>query len=174
MRKVSRSNDLGHPVPGFSQRTSKRRGFVSMQLIFILPLLVITTIAVVQFGKQIVARETISASATAGARTAARGGDVRDVTRSVARALATDKIGVSEHGHTVIVIEKYGEKPKWSGNADVKCNPAGPKLKLGEVRVTVCVRGGKNGSARIPNWFGSMGRPMSLRRIQSSALLTVE
>ncbi len=174
MRKVHRTKTLNDSSFRSWLKKLQRRGVVSLQVVFVLPILVITTIAVVQFGMQVVARETISASATSGARAAARGGDVREVTNAVANALATDKIGTSERGHTVIVTEVYGEKPKRTGNTNVECRLPRMKLKPREVRVTVSVRGGRRGSVRIPNWFGALGRPLSPRRIQSSALLTVE
>lgn len=127
-----------------------------------------------QFGLQVVARQTITASAVAGARTAARGGNKEDVTKTVAKTLATDKIALNNKANTIVVIERFGEEPKSAGNTKIRCRPFGPELREGEVRVTVCVLGGRRGSPRIPNWLGFLARPMSPRRIQSSTLLTVE
>ena len=122
-----------------SSRRARRRGVISMQVVLIVPMLLIMTITIVQFGMQILARQTINASAVAGATTAARNGGLEDVTRSVSRVLGTDKIRVHKNGRVAILLEQFGREPAVAGNTRLSCRPSGPKLRPGEVRVTVCV-----------------------------------
>ncbi|GAB4151983.1 MAG: hypothetical protein Tsb009_27640 [Planctomycetaceae bacterium] len=152
----------------------KRRGAISLQVILLIPLLLIATISVVQYGMQVVARQTVQAAATAGARTAARGNKSEDVTKAIAHVLAADKIPVHQNGQVVIVQEHFGKEPIITGNISIPCKPNGPNLREGEVRVTVCVLAGSKGSSRIPNWLGALGRPLSPKHIQASSLVFFE
>jgi TadE-like protein len=151
-----------------------RRGISSLQVIFILPILILFTIAVVQYGAWLVTKQTIAASCAKAARTAARGGELRDVKRTVAKVLATNKMGVSDNGDVAIVVERYGKPSETAGNPQVTCRRCGPEVQPGEVRVTVCVRRGRFAGRRIPNWLGVLDRWFTPRQLQCSSLAAVE
>lgn len=149
----------------------RRRGVNSVQLALFLPLLIIFTIAVVQFGLCLVAKQTVANSAAEGVQTAARGGDLDDITRTVARGLGTDGIPIRKDGDVAILVERHGKQPEIAGNAAVSCCPFGPDLQPGEVRVTVCVRRGGSTNNSIPSWLGDNFSP---RRLQFSSLAAIE
>ena len=74
----------------------RRRANVSVQLIFILPLLVLAIVAAVQFSIWSVARQTVNSSAIDGARVAATGGThARCCPRCAQSALGTESRGAA-------------------------------------------------------------------------------
>lgn len=154
--------------------SSRRRGITALQVILILPFLLLFTLAVVQYGVSLVTKQTIAASSAEAARTAARGGDLKDVRRTVARVLGTNKMPVSDQGDVAVVVERHGQQPEIAGNPQVSCRPHGPELQSGEVRVTVCVRRGRFAGRRIPNWLGAAGRLFTPQKLQCSSLAAVE
>lgn len=155
-------------------RNDRRRGTTSVQVILILPVLFLFTLAMVQCGSWLVTKQTIAAASAKAARTAARGGDLNHVQWTVARVLGTNKMGVGRRGDVAIVVERHGTEPAFAGNPHVKCRPYGPALQPGEVRVTVCVRRGRFAGRRIPNWLGPLGRFFTPRKLQCSSLAAVE
>ena len=143
-------------------------------MVFILPILILFTIAIVQYGTLLVTKQTIAASCAKAARTAARGGELQDVRLTVAKVLATNKMGVSDSGDVAIVVERHGKPPETAGNPQVAYQPRAADVQPGEVRVTVCVRRGRFAGRRIPNWLGVLGHSFTPRRLQCSSLAAVE
>jgi hypothetical protein len=155
-------------------KRNRRRGITSVQVVLILPFLILFTIAVVQYGMWLVTKQTIAASSAEAVRTAARGGDLKEIERTVAKVLGTNKMRVSNHGDVAIIVERHGKPPEVAGNPRVKCRPHGPDVQPGEVRLTVCVRRGRFAGRRIPNWLGAIGRGFTPRKLQCSSLAAVE
>jgi len=179
--KQRRCNTVGrvfNPPSGRVENPSyekdARRGISSLQVVFILPILILFTIAIVQYGTLLVTKQTIAASCAKAARTAARGGELQDVRLTVAKVLATNKMGVSDSGDVAIVVERHGKPPETAGNPQVAYQPRAADVQPGEVRVTVCVRRGRFAGRRIPNWLGVLGHSFTPRRLQCSSLAAVE
>jgi len=157
-----------------NRSTRRRSGVTSLQVVFLLPLLILFTIAIVQFGILLVAKQTLVAASTKGVRTAARGGELKDVQRTVARVLGTNRMDISRDGDVVILLEQHGHRPQVAGNQNIECRPQGPELRRGEVRVTVCLRQGGRAGRHLPNWLGSVGLHLSPSHLRCSSLAVAE
>lgn len=134
-----------------------------MQLIFIVPVLVLVLIAAVQYGLWSVARQTVASATIDGARVAAGNGSNKEIVKAVAKSLSANKMRLDSR-RAVIVIERYGRAPDYLGNRSLIKRLYGPKLRPGEIRVTVCLLPG----ARAPVWLRWSKREPQMR---SSSLL---
>lgn len=172
MRRIR--NQLVSPKPTGRCPSARRGGSIALQLVFVFPLLLLLTLAVLQTGMWLISRHTVSSAACAAAQTAAKGGDMQHVARTAARALGTNKLQLSADGDAIVVLERYGKEPQFAGNGSISCRPFGPQLQPGELRVTVCVRRGRFAGGRLPNWLGAFAAGTSAGGLQSSSLAAAE
>jgi hypothetical protein len=152
---------LSRPVPACrrrGQQQGNRRGVSVLEALCVVPLLLLMTVATLQFGLQMVARQGVAAAAVAGVREAARGADVEDVTARVAAVLAAHRLGSSDQ------VSVHLE----TGNGDDDS-----QLPPGQVRVTVILEAqGRGGVA--PDWLGDWGLSLGRRCWQASSLALME
>jgi len=131
-----------HPRPTHV-RPRQRRGSITLEVSLILPLLIILTVATIQFAIFTVVEQAIVHSATVAAREAAKGASLSELTCIVEAVLAPHGITIGDHA--AVVLEDPQAIPPVQTAGTIACTPAdSPALESGEVRVTVCVDlGGK-------------------------------
>ncbi|NLF73396.1 MAG: pilus assembly protein [Candidatus Anammoximicrobium sp.] len=147
-------------------RRQNRNASVTLEFILILPFLVVTLLAMVQFSVALIVRQAVTHAATVAAREAGKYEDIQEVARVV------DAVLQSAHGIDVATVTVPGGTPPLEdevtavvdsgvrivlevgqpdaagrnatpydfGDTNVTCNPpAAPTLQSDEVRVTVCI-----------------------------------
>ena len=151
-----------------SGRRRQRRGVETLQLVLVLPLLVIVTIAALQYAVLVIVQEAATHAATVGAREAAKGADADDVRDVVNEVLSPHQIMTGPNAS--VVLETFGAAPEQRGL--LACGPiAGPPLNTDEVRVTVCV---DIASPPLLNCLTMFGIDFTGQRLEISALSPVE
>jgi Flp pilus assembly protein TadG len=156
----------------------RRRGAVTLEFIIALPILVIVTLALVQYGVLLLVQQAVTHAATIGAREAAKGADV------VATAASVSNVLSGTHGITISDTAGSGAKVLLEssdnlaivtetefGDPDLTCNPPAPALGANEVRVTVCL---SLTSKPLLNVLAAYGLSFSGKRFEISALAKKE
>ncbi|MGQ9607103.1 MAG: TadE/TadG family type IV pilus assembly protein [Thermogutta sp.] len=115
-----------------------RSGGLTLEAVLILPVLVLTFLAVLQFGILMLVEQTIVHAATVAAREAAKGADVDAVVLSAQSVLSLH--GLSVGPAMTLVLEDPLSNDPVQVRGDLPCDIAGlPPLKPGEIRVTLGV-----------------------------------
>lgn len=119
-------------------RPRRRRGSQTIELILVLPILLIVTFAIFQFGILMTVHQAVTHAATVAAREAGKGATAAQLECVVEEVLKPHGLTV---GDCVSVVLEDGEgDPDAEQIGAVACNePASPDLAPGFVRVTVCV-----------------------------------
>lgn len=82
--------------PGAKSPACRRRGGVlSVEMLFLLPLLMLFVLAIVQFGMMLHARQQLSAACREAARTAALGGDAERIRQTLLMHLGDSRLSAS-------------------------------------------------------------------------------
>lgn len=153
----------------------RRRGSSTLEAIIVIPVLVIITVAAIEFGIVLVVEQAIAHAATVAAREAAKEAvlkspsDVADELVDVVNTmLAPHNLTV---GASVAFALEVGESPTERRGA-LDCDPpATPMVAADEVRVTVCVR---LDTAPFPNLLSGFGVDISNRCVRRSSLVKIE
>jgi Flp pilus assembly protein TadG len=149
---------------------------VLIEFLLTLPVLVIASLAVFEFGMVILFHQAVVVAATEGAREAAKGGDINDVADVVNEFLATHNVSVTAAATSFgnLILEDGDAGTATYLNADtatLPCDaPSDPALVPGELRVTVCVRLTDGMGAPIPNLLSSFGFSLVGKRLEASSL----
>ncbi len=154
---------------------SLRRGVVTLEVILCLPVLIIATLAALEFGVVLVVQQAITAAAIEGAREAGRGSTPNKVAAAVDTILAVHNIAGATAGTPDARVQvEVGTNSAAVGDTSIPCTPTGPAtLGSGEVRVTVCVRM-TDGDRPVPDWLGYFGFSLTGKTYQISALAALE
>lgn len=88
MRLLTSRTRLGRITP-------HRRGYLTLELLFVFPLLIMLLAGMIQLSMTLHARQQLVAACREGARVAALGGDATDVERAVHRSLGDGRLGES-------------------------------------------------------------------------------
>jgi hypothetical protein len=124
------------PPNGRPPRLARRRGAVTFESILVLFVLVMASLAAVQFGLALIVKQAVSHAATVAAREAAKGADADELVCVVERILAGHRIEIGDRA--TLVFEDAGLAPQTRGT--LPCPPPEePEIEGDEVRVTVCV-----------------------------------
>lgn len=117
------------------RRPRRRRGSMALQVVMVMPILLIVTLAIFQFGVLLLVHQAITHAATVAAREAAKGADPAQLECIVEEVLKPHGIYV---GPTMgIVLEDPDCNPPLG---DLACSAPPPVvLQPDEVRVTICV-----------------------------------
>jgi Flp pilus assembly protein TadG len=75
---------------------SKRAGYLAIELLFVLPIIVIMVLAMVEFSMILVARQQLTAASREGARVAAIGGTTADIDNAVHTYLGTGSLAAAQ------------------------------------------------------------------------------
>jgi hypothetical protein len=115
-----------------------RRGALTVEALFIIPIILLITIAIIEFGILLSIQHSVVLSAMKGAREAGKGADIDDLVVIVNEKLAPHNLAV---GTSVAVRLEDLAASTDVQQGDPACNPlpSTPGLQAGDVRVTVCV-----------------------------------
>ena len=160
---------------GVPRAKKSRRGAVVLELILALPVLIIATVAVLEFGIIVLVQQAIVTAATEGVREAARGSSPNAVAAVVDRFLTVHNFAGSTAGTPDARVDvEVGPASSTVGDATIPCTPTGPAaLNTYETRVTVCVRV-TDGDRPVPDWLSYFGFSLTGKTYQISALATLE
>lgn len=141
-QNLSRENTTMSRPPHAQQnrprRFCRRKGSLTLQIVLVLPILLVATIAIIQLGFLLTLRQAVYHAATVGAREAAKGGDIDHVTCVVNSILRTHGIQVGTCASVILEDVAVSLTPIQAGTATCYPPPT-PVLDGNEVRVTVCV-----------------------------------
>jgi Flp pilus assembly protein TadG len=148
---------------------------VVLELILAMPVLIIATLAVLEFGVIALVQQAIATAAIEGAREAARGSMPNEVAAVVDTFLAVhDFAGATAAMPDARVDVEVGPASSTVGDATIPCTPQGPAvLNANEARVTVCVRMSDN-DRPVPDWLSYFGFTLAGKTYEISALAPVE
>ena len=120
------------------RRGDRRRGVQTLEVIVVLPIVIITTFAVFQFGIAMVVEQAVTHAATVGAREAGKGADIDELVVVVEEVLFPHGITIGTDA-SVVLEDPMAPSPV-EQRGTVTCDPPlAPTLGVDEVRVTVCV-----------------------------------
>ena len=120
----------------YSHLTRRRRGSSTIESILVLLVLLIASLAAVQFGVALIVKQAAEHATTVAAREAAKGADVDDLVEVVDRVLEGHRIAI---GSDATVVLEDGPSPTES-RGELDCDPPSePEIDSDEVRVTLCV-----------------------------------
>lgn len=159
---------------------ASRRGVTVLQFTLLLPILLLLTIAVIQFSILGAVEGTIQSAAVEGAEEAALGENLHRIAQVVNRLLASQNLEVTPEGNVLILVETvdpitgrvYIATVGNSSLADV-CVPQGPSLLPHEVRVTVCAQI-TDSQGPVPDWLAFFGISLEGQLIKASSLKVSE
>ncbi len=158
-------------------RRAARRAVLVLQLVVVLPLLLIATLACFEFGMVFMIDQALLTAATQGARIAAKGGNMTNVVTAVNQTMSVYGIQIQPSTSDAnVVLEEAGQPTV--NYTSVPCTPHGPTLQStpAETRVTVCLayRKAASGSAwlrgSIPDWLQIFGFSWGTTQFRVSAL----
>lgn len=155
-----------------------RRGFQVMELLFAAPILMVLFVAAMAYGKVMMLRSGVTRAAVAGAREAAKGGDILDVAEAVNRVLAAYEAAVTagRGSGTKVLLERGAGTVAAYGDPCLSLTPPAPAAG-DEIRVTVCIApGAKKTDGRRPvlPWSGILGPVFYGNRLSIGSLVKSE
>ncbi len=153
-----------------------RRGVLTIQLILALPILLLATLAVIEFGVLMLVHHATCTAAIEGSREAEKGADCNQVAGIVAAYLSAHGLEITPHGPVRVVCEKRiggVTHVESRGNGGIACQPNGGPLNNGEVRVTVCAKA-SDGVSPVPDWLAVFGFSLSDRVVSASSLTYID
>lgn len=122
-------------------RGSRRRfkGSITLEVALILPILVLLTIATIQFAIFTTVEQAVVHAATVAAREAAKGATVGKLECVVETVLSPHGVTIGDHAS--VLLEDPQASPSFTQVGSLACTPASNPTAPdpGEVRVTVCV-----------------------------------
>jgi len=145
--------------------------------------LVIATVAALEFGILLIVNQTVQAAVTEGVREAAKvGATTNEIAMEIDEILSVHEVTFTPTTPNTTddarVIIEYGPPVSTSserGNTSIPCSPNGPSVGTDEVKVTVCVNVTDNaGEHPVPDWLSSFGFSLSGRVFEISSLANVE
>lgn len=146
---------------------ARRRGSQTVELILVLPLLLIVSLAIFQFGVLMVVHQAVSHAATVAAREAGKGATVQDLECVVNEVLSPHGITIGDRAS--VLLEDPQAAPPIESKGNLTCTaPATPPLDSGEVRVTVCV---STSCRPFINPLASLGFNLAGRTLSVSAVV---
>jgi hypothetical protein len=143
-----------------------------VQTLFVLMILLAATVAILEFGIAILVKQTVVASAAAGARALAAGGSPPEVLALIAQRLRVHGIEIGPTAGACIRLESAGSAVSL-GNPAWDFAGAGPTPSADEVRVTINVLMTQN-NRPIPDWLAACGISLRGKLIRASSLALLE
>lgn len=165
-------------------KIKRRKGSVLLEFILAFPLILIISLAIIEFGFFSLLQQTITVSAIEGSREAAHvGATSTSVGNLIDQYVAINSLNLDVgaqpaapgQGDVLVVIETGGIPTQTIGNSDIPCTPVGPAPSPFEVKVTVCLNlTDTNGTTPIPNLLSSFGFTLSGKQLEISAMTGLE
>lgn len=166
-----------------SAHSTQRRAAIIVEFLLVFPILLITTVAVLEFGILSIVNQTVQTAATEGAREAAKIGATTNEIATViddilsVHQITFDPTATNGTDDARVVIE-YGAPISTSverGNTGINCSALGPAVGTDEVKVTVCVNvTNAAGQQPVPDWLSTFGFSLSGDTFEISSLANVE
>ena len=166
-------------------RRKRRNGSVLLEFILAFPIILILSLAIIQFGFFSLLQQTITAAAIEGSREAAQIGSTSDsVGTLIQNYVAINSLNfvvapaAPGAGDVLVVIQEGGVLPINTtslGNSDIPCTPVGPDPDISEVKVTICLNlTDTNGTFPLPNLLSSFGYTLSGKQLEISSMTGLE
>lgn len=159
----------------------RRRGVETLEAILALPVLVIATVAVLEFGIALLVQQAVVDAAIEGAFEAAKEGSntslaAREVRRQLAVHNLTFNTAATNATDDVRVVVENGflGTTEQRGNITLACFADGSAPDATQVRVTVCVLMTDGNNHPVPNWLAFAGFSLTGRRFEASATAQIE
>ena len=166
--------------------SSRRKGSVILEFILAFPLILIVSLAIIQFGFFALLQQSITAAAIEGSREAAKVGATVDSVGNLIQeyvdlnsSLMLDvgqQPAAPAAGNVFVSIEDgSGTLTQTIGNSDIPCSPVGPAPTVSEIKVTICLNlTDTNGKVPIPNLLSTFGFTLSGKQLEISAMTGLE
>ena len=123
---------------GLRLRKPTRRGFQTVEVIVVLPIVLIATLAVFEYGIAMVVEQAITHAATVAAREAGKGATMDQIESDVNAVLAPHNLEVGEF--VSFIVEDLEANEPVDQRGTLTCDaPTAPAIEIDDVRVTVCV-----------------------------------
>lgn len=164
-------------------RASRRKGLEYLELVVVMPILFMATIAIFQFGIMMLYHTAVTSAAVEGAREYAKpGATPTNVADNIQSILAIHQVQfnttttVAGFGDAYVLFELSDTMSTTTderGNSDLAVSAVGPPtFSANEARVTVCSKLVSDNDRPVPNWLKYIGLDLSARhiRVSSSAL----
>ncbi|QDV49474.1 TadE/TadG family type IV pilus assembly protein [Gimesia fumaroli] len=175
-----KTNQRDNPV-GARRRT----GSVILEFILAFPIILILSLAIIEFGFFALLQQTTTAATIEGSREAAQVGSTSlTVGNLIQEYLAINSLtlivapAAPGAGDVLVVIQEGGDLPAQTtslGNSSIPCTPVGPAPSPAEVKVTVCLNlTDTNGTFPLPNLLSSFGFTLSGKQLEISAMTGLE
>ncbi|GIX02541.1 MAG: hypothetical protein KatS3mg112_1478 [Thermogutta sp.] len=136
--KCDRKTTVSNFLDGPTRRRSSRRGSLTLEAVLVLPILLLATLAVVQFGVLMLIEQTITHAVTVAAREAGKGADIDATVLSVNAVLGLH--GLSVGPGATLVLEDSLSTPAVQVRGTLPCSvPSTPSVPAGMLKATLCV-----------------------------------
>ncbi|QDT26109.1 TadE-like protein [Gimesia panareensis] len=167
-----------------------RRGSVLLEFILAFPIILMLSLAIIEFGFYTLLQQSITAAAIEGTRKAAQVGATKnDIGNLIQQYVAVNSLDLSVgtqpassgQGDVFVSIQDGTTTLSTTmGNSDIPCSPVGPPPSDGstwpaEIKVTICVNlTDTNGTFPIPNLLYLFGFSLSGKQLEISAMTVLE
>jgi len=174
------------PLKSSPKASSGRQhtGSVLLEFVLAFPIILMLSLAIIQFGFYALLQQTINVATIEGAREAAKvGADHDSIGTLIQQYVAVnslDMVVVSPatigSGDILVSIDDGTNALDGTiGNSDITCYPVGPPPTATEIKVTVCVNlTNTDGTFPIPDLLSSFGFSLSGKRLEISAMTVLE
>lgn len=168
----------------------QRSGSVLLEFILAFPIILMLSLAIIEFGFYVLLQQTVTAAAIEGTRKAAQVGATKDdIGDLIQQYLAVNSLDLSVttqpaasgsgNGDVMVDIQDGrtgGPLSTTMGNSDIPCYPVGPSPNSTEIKVTICVNltDNTNGTFPIPNLLYGFGFSLTGKWLEISAMTQVE
>lgn len=153
-------------------RSERRRGMQTLEVVLILPLLLLMTIAIFQFGIMMLVQQAVTQASTVAAREAGKGADIDELVEVINRVLSPHGIVIGVDASVRLEDSEIVIPPADQQRGDLQCDsPSSPLLGPHEVRVTVCV---DLTTKPMLNALRSYGVDFRCKRFQISSIVRKE
>ena len=117
---------------------SRRGGMQTVEVVLVLPLLLMVTLAIFQFGVLVLIQQSVAHAATVTAREAGKGADVAELVLVADEIMGPHCIKIGTDA-AVVLEDAAAIPPIVSGGSQTCLPPAAPPVPSDEVRTTICV-----------------------------------
>ncbi len=166
-------------------RTRRRAGSVLLEFILAFPLILILSLAIIEFGFFGLLQQTTTIATIEGSREAAQvGATTTSVGNLIQQYVAINSLTLNVGaqpaapgaGDVLVVIQDgSGALTQTIGNSDIPCTPVGPAPTIAEIKITVCLNlTDTNGTFPLPNLLSSFGFTLSGKQLEISAMTSLE
>jgi TadE-like protein len=117
---------------------SRRRGMQTLEVVLVLPILLLVSLAIFQFGILVLVQQSVAHAATVTAREAGKGADVDELAWVADQILGPHCITIGDNA--AVVLEDVLADPPIQYRGSLACEPpVEPPIYADEVRTTICV-----------------------------------